>query len=154
MSLTLKEDNFVVIDIGSYITKAGVGTQDTNKPPSVFVHMAEYNNPIQNNCVQSLPNLTASWNHILFKELGIKKARNEHPVLFTVPVHWNKLELERLTQEAFEFLNIPGLYIAPQPLLALYGCGAVTGLVVDIGHNTTGKKSHYMSWTMILHIEY
>lgn len=79
-------------------------------------------------------------NHILFKELGIKKARNEHPVLFTVPVHWNKLELERLTQEAFENLNVPGLYIAPQPLLALYGCGAVTGVVVDIGHNTTGNK--------------
>ncbi|KAI8090018.1 actin family [Halteromyces radiatus] len=137
MSLTLKEENFVVIDIGSYITKAGIGTQDTNKPPSTFVNMADYNNPIKNNNIVSWEDLEASWQHILFKELGIKKARNEHPVLFTVPVHWNKLEHERLTQIAFEYLNVPGLYIAPQPLMALYGCGSVTGLVVDIGHNTT-----------------
>jgi actin-related protein len=64
-------------------------------------------------------------------------------VLFSVPVQWTKLEHERLTQEAFETLNVPGLYIAPQPLLTLYGCGAVTGLVVDIGHNTTGKIRSY-----------
>ncbi|KAI8342544.1 actin family [Chlamydoabsidia padenii] len=137
MSLILKEENFVVIDIGSYITKAGMGTQDTNKPPSVLVSMADYNNPIRNNLVHSWPDLVASWNHILFKELGIKRARNESPVLFSVPVHWTKHEHERLTQEAFETLNVPGLYIAPQPVLTLYGCGAVTGLVIDIGHNAT-----------------
>jgi hypothetical protein len=35
MSLTLREENFVVIDLGSYLTKAGIGANDTNKPPSV-----------------------------------------------------------------------------------------------------------------------
>lgn len=35
MSLTLREENFVVIDVGSYLTKAGIGANDTNKPPSV-----------------------------------------------------------------------------------------------------------------------
>ncbi|CAO3620176.1 unnamed protein product [Cunninghamella echinulata] len=130
MSINLREENFVVIDIGSYITKGGVGTHDTNKPPVAFVNMSEHNNPIRNNNIIS----GKIWKQV---ELGIKKARNEHPVLFTVPVHWNKLEYERLTQIAFENLNVPGLYIAPQPLLALYGCGSVSGLVVDIGHNST-----------------
>ena len=35
MTLALREENFVVIDVGSYITKAGIGANDTNKPPSV-----------------------------------------------------------------------------------------------------------------------
>ncbi|CAO3618686.1 unnamed protein product [Cunninghamella blakesleeana] len=137
MSISLREENFVVIDIGSYISKGGVGTHDTNKPPTAFVNMSDFNNPIKDNNIASWEDLEASWQQILFKELGIKRARNEHPVLFTVPVHWNKIEYERLTQIAFENLNVPGLYIAPQPLLALYGCGSVSGLVVDIGHNST-----------------
>jgi Actin len=75
--------------------------------------------------------------HVLFQELGIKKSRNDCPVLLTVPQSWTKEQLERLVQIFFENFNAPGVYIATQPLMALYGCGVVTGLVVDIGHNTT-----------------
>ena len=39
----------------------------------------------------------------------------------------------------FERFNVPGIYIAPQPLLALYGCGAVSGIAVDIGEESTRK---------------
>ncbi|KAI8061693.1 actin family [Gongronella butleri] len=137
MSISLREENFVVIDVGSYCTKAGVGTQDTNKPPSVHIPMSAFNTPIKNNRIESWDDLEASWQQLLFRELDIKKSRNEHPVLLAVPVDWTKEEHERITQIAFENLNVPGLYIAPQPLLALYGCGSVSGLVVDIGHNMT-----------------
>ncbi|KAF7724449.1 hypothetical protein EC973_000958 [Apophysomyces ossiformis] len=105
MTLMLREENFVVIDVGAYETKAGMGMHDTNKPPSV--------------------------------ELGLKKYRNESPVLLTVPVQWTKEEHERITQIFFENFNVPGIYIAPQPLLALYGCGSVSGIIIDIGHTTT-----------------
>ncbi|ORX55628.1 actin-like ATPase domain-containing protein [Hesseltinella vesiculosa] len=137
MSISLREDNFVVIDVGSYQTKAGVGTHDTNKIPSTLVSMAEFNSPIKDNRIVSWDDFEATLQHVLFKELNIKKIRNEHPVLMSVPVHWTKQEHERLTQIAFENLNVPGLYIAPQPLLALYGCGSVSGLVVDVGHSNT-----------------
>ena len=42
----------------------------------------------------------------------------------------------------FERFNVPGIYIAPQPLLALYGCGAVSGIAVDIGEESTRKYWH------------
>ncbi|RCH79728.1 hypothetical protein CU098_005976, partial [Rhizopus stolonifer] len=77
------------------------------------------------------------WHHILFKELNIKKSRNESPVLVAVPVQWTKLDHERITQIFFENFNVPGVYIAPQPLLALFGCGTVSGIVVDIGSQVT-----------------
>lgn len=43
MSLNLREENFVVIDIGSYISKGGVGTHDTNKPPTAVNIIYFYN---------------------------------------------------------------------------------------------------------------
>ncbi|KAG0174682.1 hypothetical protein DFQ28_008218 [Apophysomyces sp. BC1034] len=137
MALMLREENFVVIDVGAYQIKAGMGMHDTNKPPSVIISMAEFNHPIQNNNIVSWQDLEASWHHVLFKELALKKHRNESPVLLTVPVQWTKEEHERITQIFFENFNVPGIYIAPQPLLALYGCGSVSGIIIDIGHTTT-----------------
>ncbi|KAI7876575.1 actin-like ATPase domain-containing protein [Lichtheimia hyalospora FSU 10163] len=137
MSLTLQEDNFVVIDVGSSVTRAGMGMHDTNKVPSVTVNMSDFNNPLNGSDIVSWEGLEACWHTILFKELGIKKSRNEHAVLLTVPVEWSKFELERITQMFFERFNVPGIYMAPQPLLALYGCGAVSGIVVDVGYSST-----------------
>jgi actin-related protein 9 len=79
--------------------------------------------------------------HTLFRELGIKRSRNASPVLMVVPSDWTKEEHERITQIFFENFNVPGLYLAEEPLMTLYGCAAVTGLVIDIGHNSTGKGS-------------
>ncbi|CAM0136604.1 hypothetical protein VKS41_003408 [Umbelopsis sp. WA50703] len=137
MSLTLREENFVVIDVGTYITKAGIGANDTNKPPSVTLANSEYNTPIKDNDEINWEDLENLWGQILFKELAIKKSRNECPVLLAVPQSWTKHQLERVVQLFFENFNAPGVYIASQPLMALYGCGAVTGLIIDIGHNTT-----------------
>ncbi|KAK4510576.1 uncharacterized protein ATC70_005007 [Mucor velutinosus] len=137
MSIALREENFVVINVGSTITTAGIGMHDTNKPPTVIVNMADFNYPIKNNAIVNWKDLEECWHHILFKELNIKKSRNESPVLIAVPVQWTKLEHERITQICFENFNVPGVYIAPQPLLTLFGCGSVSGMVVDIGSENT-----------------
>ncbi|KAI9323186.1 actin family [Dichotomocladium elegans] len=137
MSLTLHEENFIVIDVGSSVTRAGMGMHDTNKLPTIVVNMADFNYPIRDNKIVSWEDLEASWNHILFKEFNIKKSRNEHAVLLSIPLEWTKFEHERITQIFFERFNAPGIYIAPQPLLALYGCGSVSGMVVDVGESST-----------------
>ncbi|KAJ2005895.1 hypothetical protein H4R26_001702 [Coemansia thaxteri] len=81
--------------------------------------------------------LSAFLRHILTKELGIRISSNISPILFSVPPLWPKTDLECLTQIAFEHLNAPCILIVEQPLLAVYGNGAVTGLVVDFGHSAT-----------------
>ncbi|KAL1922022.1 uncharacterized protein VTP21DRAFT_10664 [Calcarisporiella thermophila] len=93
--------------------------------------------PIKNGLVENWEALEALWHHILFKEFALKKSRNESPVLLAVPSTWTKDEYERVAQIFFESFNSPGIYITEQPLLALYGAGSVTGLVIDIGHETT-----------------
>jgi actin-related protein len=72
------------------------------------------------------------------KEFNIKRSRNECPVIVTVPSTWTKVQYEQIARIFFESFNSPGLYIANHALMALYGCGNVTGLVVDIGYGKTG----------------
>ncbi|KAI8319239.1 actin-like ATPase domain-containing protein [Martensiomyces pterosporus] len=81
--------------------------------------------------------LSALLRHILTKELGIRIIDNNSPILFSVPPLWPKTDLESLTQIAFEHLNAPSILITEQPLMAAFGNGAVTGVVIDIGNTST-----------------
>ncbi|KAJ2780090.1 hypothetical protein GGI15_003665 [Coemansia interrupta] len=84
--------------------------------------------------------LSAFLRYIL-KELGIRIAENYSPILFAIPPTWSKTDQECLVQIAFEHLNAPGVVISEQPLLTVFGNGAVSGLVVDIGHTTTAVSA-------------
>lgn len=46
-----------------------------------------------------------------------------------------------MAQLAFEVFNVSGLFFADEPVLSLYAIGKSSGLVVDIGHETTGAPS-------------
>ena len=87
--------------------------------------------------------------HILLKEFNIKRSRNECPVIVTVPSTWTKVQYEQIARIFFEIFNSPGLYIANQALMALYGCGSLNGLVVDIGYGKSGTLVSYSLWSVI-----
>ena len=57
--------------------------------------------------------------------------------LITEPVFTSKADRERLTQMMFESFNVSGLYVAEQPVAALYAVGKVTGVSVDVGYSVT-----------------
>ncbi|CAG8584429.1 3108_t:CDS:2, partial [Dentiscutata erythropus] len=196
MHFTLKEENYVIIENGSWRTKAGIGVSDTNQSPSVVIltevakqaesdfdkqnenlgqqeissisddsgpnspdkvtvreptyicgsqlkELKESNNntvstfPIQRGVIVNWEGLEALWRHIILKELNIKRARNECPVLVTVPNSWTKEHFERIAHIFFETFNAPGLYIANQSLMTLYGIGCLSGLVIDVGYGKT-----------------
>ncbi|CAG8609161.1 9090_t:CDS:2, partial [Dentiscutata heterogama] len=200
MHFTLKEENYVIIENGSWRTKAGIGVSDTNQSPSVIIltevakqaesdldkqnenfgqqeissisdnsgpnspdnttskvtvkeptyicgsqlkELKESNNntvssfPIQRGVIVNWEELEALWRHIILKELNIKRARNECPVLVTVPNSWTKEHFERIAHIFFETFNAPGLYIANQALMTLYGIGCLSGLVIDVGYGKT-----------------
>ncbi|KAJ3268137.1 Actin-like protein 8, partial [Blyttiomyces sp. JEL0837] len=69
--------------------------------------------------------------------MRINRAQNDCATLLVVPISWGMFELERLVQIMFEKMNVPQLYIADAPLMAAYGCGVLSALVVDMGHETT-----------------
>ncbi|KAG0314379.1 hypothetical protein BGZ99_008169 [Dissophora globulifera] len=125
--------------------------QDSNKPQTVYYcgsaltealqqhpeSEVTVSTPIQDGIVKDWAAMEALWRHVLFRELGIKRSRNASPVLMVVPSDWTKEEHERITQIFFENFNVPGLYLAEEPLMTIYGCGTVSGLVIDIGHTRT-----------------
>ncbi|KAF9437389.1 hypothetical protein BGZ76_000924 [Entomortierella beljakovae] len=80
----------------------------------------EVSTPIQDGIIKDWAAMEALWRHVLFKELGIKRSRNASPVLMVVPTEWTKEEHERITQIFFENFNVPGLYLAEEPLMMLY----------------------------------
>ncbi|KAJ1893333.1 hypothetical protein LPJ66_005824, partial [Kickxella alabastrina] len=124
-------------------------TKDTDEPtePSyIFGTALETIDPelleatvdiIQAGRVQDWDLLSALLRHILVKELGIRISDNYCPIMFSVPPQWSKVDHEALTQVAFEHLNAPSVEIMEQPLLVVYGNGAISGLVVDFGHSVT-----------------
>ncbi|CAG8676333.1 6071_t:CDS:2, partial [Cetraspora pellucida] len=194
------EENYVIIENGSWRIKAGIGVSDTNQSPSVVIpvevakqtendldkqnfenlgqqeassvsdnsgpnspedttskvaakeptyicgsqlkELKESNNivttfPIQRGVIVNWEELEAIWRHVILKELNIKRARNECPVLITVPNSWTKEHFERIAHIFFETFNAPGLYIANQALMTLYGIGCLSGLVIDVGYGKT-----------------
>ncbi|CAG8433834.1 9597_t:CDS:2 [Ambispora gerdemannii] len=174
MIFALKEENFVVIDNGSWRIKARKGVpKEIFEIPSLFLptdnlekRASNDNNntlsltsssliaetkiqptnsvsvftsspPIERGEIKKWEEVEALWRHILLKEFGIKRSRNECPVMITTPSWWTKEQHERIAQIFFEHFNVPGLYIADQALMTIYGCGSVSGLVVDIGHGKT-----------------
>ncbi|KAJ2880792.1 hypothetical protein H4R27_004506 [Coemansia aciculifera] len=217
MAISYREENFVVIELGSYTTKATIDTTDINRLPTAVIRtragilkqdisalpvspdseIVEKQNGIHVNDVSEKGEapeasvkaeeedeedidandeqegnelsyvfgsaletaeegtisqtvdiisggfvsdwdaMSAFLRHIITKELGVRISSNFSPILFSVPPLWPKTDLESLTQIAFEELNAPSILIVEQPLLAMYGNNAATGLVVDFGHTAT-----------------
>lgn len=77
--------------------------------------------------------------HALQKLQPSKRGKAEHPILLSVPVHFSLDDWEQGTQVAFERMHALGFYVLQQPLAAVYSHGLVTGVAVDLGHETIGS---------------
>lgn len=87
-------------------------------------------------------------------------APEEHPVLLTECPLNPAANREKMVQIMFETFNVPALYIASSPVLALFASGdwhklksnslsgRTTGLVVNIGENTTWVVPVYEGYTI------
>jgi len=79
--------------------------------------------------------MTQLWQHALRDIIAVKT--EEHPVLLTeAPLNPIK-NRTKSAQLFFEQFNVPALYFAPPPVLALYASGRLTGCVLDSGHGVT-----------------
>ncbi|KAI8819907.1 actin family [Fimicolochytrium jonesii] len=130
-----EESEFVYV-AGSKVLEfdsTGEGVEGGDANESGLVH------PIENGLPVDWPALLGLWQHILLKSLPtrINRSRNDWSLMMTVPVSWSKEDHKRVTQFIFEELNMLAFTIIEQPLAALYGHNMSTGLIIDIGHETT-----------------
>ncbi|TFK39423.1 actin-related protein [Crucibulum laeve] len=76
----------------------------------------------------------AIWKHILFTQLQRRRVQNESPVLLSLPSGLPRSSYERVCQIFFERFNVAGFGILERPMAQLYAANALSGVVVDIGH--------------------
>ena len=99
--------------------------------------------PIRSGVVSSWDDMEQIWHYTFYRKLRV--APEEHPVLLTdcdLPFY-PKANREKLTQSMFETFSVPAMYVAMQELLALYGSGSTTGVVVNLGHHVSHTVSFH-----------
>ncbi|ODV80348.1 actin-domain-containing protein [Suhomyces tanzawaensis NRRL Y-17324] len=139
----------VVIDNGSYTTKAGFALEDL--PSLVFssnyqkhndtVLVGENMQPehevmtlIDNGLIYDFENIIHNWEHV-YKHIDNLSPidAKEYPLVLTEQ-SWNTSKNKLATaQLVFENLQVPIFSLVKNPLAQLYRVGKLTGLVIDIG---------------------
>ena len=102
--------------------------------------------PIEEGVVASWDDIEKVWHHTFYNELRIQPG--EHAVLLTEPPLNPKENREKMTQMMFETFNTPSMYLAMQPVLALYASGRTTGTVVESGYGTTHSVPIYEGYAL------
>ncbi|CAI5757552.1 unnamed protein product [Candida verbasci] len=147
----------VVIDNGSYTTKAGFATDDLpnlvfssnymiDKNGKVIIGDDEMlNNPnlevmtlLDNGLVYNFDRIVDNWSYVydnIDNNNGIDS--KEYPLVITEQTWNTNKNKTKLCQIAFENFEVPIFSLIKNPLSQLYGCGKSTGLVIDIGASVT-----------------
>lgn len=75
--------------------------------------------------------------YILFNQLQRRRVQNESPVLLSIAAGLPRDTYERICQIFFERFNVAGFGILERPMAQIYSANALSGVVVDIGHDKT-----------------
>lgn len=114
-----------------------INKENTNEASNRIKKDFEVNWLFKNQKVNNWEDAELFWKYILVKKLQIDLKDNISPVLMSVPIEWPKHYREYIAKIMFERCNLPALYIAEQPLMALYAIGNTSGIVIDIGYERT-----------------
>ncbi len=118
------------IDLGSSDKEYLVGREAIEKKGVLNI-----TKPIVRGFVNDWDALEYLWQHCFHNELKVETS--DHPLLFGVYPDETKTYKERMALIFFESFNVPGLYCSIHGLLALYGIGKTSGLVIDSGEDVT-----------------
>jgi actin-related protein len=86
------------------------------------------------------------WKHIFYNELLAET--KSHPVIVTEAPFASYKNREEMAEILFEKLGVGSLYITNTSTLALYANGKTTGVVVDIGYQTTSFVPVYEGFVL------
>ncbi|KAI8804113.1 actin family [Cladochytrium replicatum] len=168
----------VVIDNGSHTCKAGYADDIDPRVivPSVVGHpfkrgmvvgigqkdcyvgrearrkgaLLDLKNPIQRGIVTNWEDMERIWHHVYHNELCVSP--EDHPVIMTEPRLNAKTNREKMTEIMFESLQVPEYFVHVQNVLALFGTGKMTGIVLDSGdavsHSIPVYQGHALDYAV------
>ncbi|CAK9438645.1 uncharacterized protein LODBEIA_P28690 [Lodderomyces beijingensis] len=148
----------VVIDNGSYTTKAGFASDDlpTMVFSSAYSHdestgkvivgdeemslYPQYNvsTLLENGLVYNFDNIVHNWQYIYDNIDNHNPIESKEYPLVMTEQSWNTARNKiKTTEIVFEQLEVPLFSLVKNPVSQLYRCGKSTGLVIDIGAGVT-----------------
>eukprot|EP01084_Bolivina_argentea_P286430 491326_1 len=101
------------------------------------------NYPIQKGLITSWNDIEAIWRYSL-QQLNVQP--EERSIVLTEPPFNPKSNREKTVEIMFESFNVPATHIYNQQTLALFATGRTTGIVLDIGYDS--------SWTVPIYEGY
>ncbi|KAL9649846.1 hypothetical protein ABK040_009659 [Willaertia magna] len=170
MSFAGDDVGAIVVDIGSYTTKAGFAGEETPKALVPSVVGIEYDGQekskikdyyignkeisyvrpymeiesiydIETGELNNFDHVERIMHYVYDERLGIKS--NDHPLLMSEVPYCSNTNREKLTSLMFEKFNLPSFFLSKQPVLSCFANGKYTALVIDSGyHSTTVTPVH------------
>ncbi|XP_019879650.2 actin-3-like [Aethina tumida] len=123
----------VIIDAGSGYCRAGYADEDN---PEVTLRRDKVSTYESNEHRLAINwDETESLFQTMYEYMGIRS--EHHAVLLTEPPLESNQNRERMAELFFEKFGVPGLSMAMDAILAIYGSGRTNGLVLDVGHYYT-----------------
>lgn len=107
-----------------------VGEEALNKGGTLTL-----NRPISNGEIIDFDTMELIWKHIFYNELLAET--KSHPVIVTEAPFATYENRRQMAEILFDKLGVENLYITNTSTLALYANGKTTGIVVDIGYQTS-----------------
>ncbi|KAJ2158687.1 NuA4 histone acetyltransferase subunit [Coemansia sp. RSA 552] len=106
----------------------------------------EIGGPLEQGLVRDWDMYEKIWEYAFKSRLRVQT--EEHPVMVSEAA-WNTSELRaKLVEMAFERFNCPAFYVCKTPVLASFGTGKPTGLVLDVGGETMSACAVYEGFCM------
>lgn len=130
----------VVVDLGSYTTKAGFASERQPRKTIRTLAHKDVSSPIQSDIVSDWDGVKEILDHTIQDDLAISSS--EHAILITgLPFLFrannSKTNKENMTQILFEDLCVQGAYFQDPSALAVVSTGRSSGCVVSLGHHHT-----------------
>jgi actin len=106
----------------------------------------ELNRPIEKGEIKDFDIMESIWKHIFYNELLSETKSN--PVIVSEAPFAPYENKKKMAQILFEKLNVENLYITNTSTLALYANGKTTGIVVDLGYQTSSCVPIYEGFVL------
>ncbi|KAG2385774.1 hypothetical protein C9374_002923 [Naegleria lovaniensis] len=100
-----------------------------------------YSEPMSRGIIRDWDDMEKLWHCAFYDELKI--APEECPILLThIPLQ-PKAQKEKIIQIMFETFSVPAIYLGNQAVMSMYGCGKVSGVIVESGDGITNVLPIY-----------
>jgi actin-related protein len=99
---------------------------------------------VKNGVVQDWEDFRVLLEHLFYEEMKLTPATlAEHPVMFVEPPMNPRANRDRLMQVLFDHFPVPAVFVANTATLGLYAVGAVSGVLVEVGHDVAFSVAVY-----------